>query len=108
MKRTFLLALVYCITIVSHAQFVTGNNNLNTFSITDASIYVETTDMALVQKSAGLLQQDIERVTGKKLPIIHKITGAGKTVIIIGSLEKSSLVQQLVQQKKNRHKLHQK
>lgn len=57
-------------------------------------------DEALVQKAAALLQQDIEMVSGTKPSIINNITLSTKTVIIIGSLKKSSLIQQLIQQKK--------
>ncbi|MEY2916310.1 MAG: hypothetical protein RIS73_24, partial [Bacteroidota bacterium] len=67
--------------------------------INDASIYVDVNDLALVKKSAKFLQQDIEAVTGKKFSIVNAIPSA-KNIIIIGSIENSSLIKQLVQQKK--------
>jgi hypothetical protein len=49
----------------ANAQFVADNKQANTFSLTDAAIYVDDNDLFLVKKSAELLQQDIEMVTGK-------------------------------------------
>jgi hypothetical protein len=64
-----------------------------------AVIAVDASDDALVLKAAALLQQDIEAVTGRKLSIVQNNTGAAP-VIIIGSLQHSALVQQLVKEKK--------
>lgn len=47
-----------------------------------------------------MLQQDIEMVTGKKLPLIHHVQSARGNLIIIGSAEKSTLIKQLIQRKK--------
>ena len=55
--------------------------------------------LRLVKRSAQFLQQDIEAVTGKKLSIVNTIT-AVKNIIVVGSIQNSSLVKQLVQQKK--------
>ena len=64
-----------------------------------AVIAVDASDDALVLKAAALLQQDISAVTGTKLSIVHNNTGAAPA-IIIGSLQHSALVQQLVKEKK--------
>lgn len=64
-----------------------------------AVIAVDPSDDALVLKAATLLQQDIEATTGKKLSIVHNNTGS-TPAIIIGSIQHSALIQQLVKGKK--------
>ena len=63
-------------------------------------IYTDENDDWLIQKSASLFQNDIEKVSGKKPEIIHTISPKTTNVIIIGSTEKSKLIQQLIQSKK--------
>ncbi|MEQ1796575.1 MAG: glycosyl hydrolase 115 family protein [Lacibacter sp.] len=101
MKKTILLAFLICISLLkTNAQFLSEKKEANSFSLSNAVIYVDSNDATLVSKSAQLFQQDIERITGKKIPVSYNKTVIGKTVIIIGSLEQSSLIQQLVQLKK--------
>ncbi|MEP7142332.1 MAG: glycosyl hydrolase 115 family protein [Ferruginibacter sp.] len=101
MLKMILLALVCCVGfLLSHAQFITEKKALNTFSLSDAAIYVDVNDDVLVQKAAELLQNDIESVSGKHLLITGKITAPSKTMIIIGSIEKSAFIQRLILQKK--------
>lgn len=69
------------------------------FDITTAAIYVDSNDDALVKKSAQLLQQDVELVTGKKILLINKFERPFKNLIVIGSINKSALVKELVQKK---------
>ncbi len=57
-------------------------------------------DHAVVQIAAGLLQKDIEASHRKKTSLSATISSSSKNIIIIGSLEKSSLIKQLIQQKK--------
>jgi hypothetical protein len=102
MKRLRLKILLFiiplCITVQAQ-QIIFDTKLANSFSINDASIYVDVNDLTLVKKSAQFLQQDIEAVTGKKLQLTNTIPSA-KNIIIIGSIENSSLIKQLVQQKK--------
>ena len=101
MKKTILLAIVICTGLLkSNAQFLSEKKEANTFSLSNAVIYVDSNDAALVKKSALLFQQDIENIMGKKIPISHSKAVTGKTVIIIGSVVQSSLIKQLVQQKR--------
>lgn len=69
-------------------------------NLANACIYVDENDEMLVQKTAALLQNDILHVTGKKPMIIHSIPSPQKLLIIIGSLQKSFWIKQLVQSKK--------
>jgi len=77
------------------AQLVAENKTPNSFALSDVVIYVDENDYALVKKSAQLLQQDIEAVTGKKVLVKNKISPSSKNVIIIGSTERSSWIKQL-------------
>jgi len=70
------------------------------FSIGDAVIYVDPSDYAVVQKSAELLQNDIEMVTGKKPGLVHKLPVQTGNIIIIGSIEKSSAISELIKNRK--------
>jgi hypothetical protein len=67
---------------------------------TSAIICIDRADFELIQRSAGWLQQDIEMVTGKKLFVANALPTSAKTIIIIGTVEKSSFIQQLVKTKK--------
>ena len=64
-----------------------------------AQIIVDKNDDWLVNKAAGLLQTDVEKVTGKKPAIADKVA-ASKNMVIIGSLENSSLIKKLISNKK--------
>ena len=100
MNKTILFAYILFAALTNaNAQFVADNKQANTFSLVDAAIYVDDNDLLLVKRSAELLQQDIEMVTGKKLQIINKIS-ANNTVIIIGTIERSSILKNLITAKK--------
>lgn len=64
-----------------------------------AIIYVDADAEAVVQKSAQLLQQDIEKVLGQKPELVNVLPKTAKTLIIIGSV-KSNVIRALVQRKK--------
>lgn len=60
------------------------------------AIYVDSTDHWLVNKAASLLQDDIERITGKRIPLLQSLPKQEiRQLIIIGSLDQGSLVQKL-------------
>ncbi len=65
-----------------------------------ASIFVDENDATLIHKTARLLQQDITSVTGKTPLLVNDLKNAGKRVIIIGSINGSSLINKLAQEKK--------
>jgi hypothetical protein len=99
MRKTVLLSLI-CVTgfIQSRAQLFSATKT--NFDLTTASIVVDTTDFPLVKKAAELLQQDIEAVTGKKIPIQHFISPSPKNNIIIGSIAASSIIKNIVAKNK--------
>ena len=85
-------------------NFVLEKNEAGSFPVVSAAaataIYTDEKDYWLVQKSALLLQQDIEAVSGKKPEIIHSIPPSTRNLIIIGSINQSGVIRQLVEQKK--------
>jgi hypothetical protein len=72
----------------------------SSFAVTSAAIYVDPGETELVKTAATLLQQDIEQVTGKKIPLISAVDQVGKNLIVIGTLQQSAFVKQLVAQGK--------
>ncbi|MBS1663299.1 MAG: glycosyl hydrolase 115 family protein [Bacteroidetes bacterium] len=63
-----------------------------------AAIYADSSDHWVVKKAASLLQDDIARITGRRIPIFdHLPKETIQQLIIIGSLDHSPLVQQLAQ-----------
>ncbi len=85
-------------------NFVAEKNGLGAFPVVTSSqttsIYVDENDDWLVHKAASLLQNDIEMVTGKKPEIISALPSTIKNVIIIGTIDRSSLMQKMVKGKK--------
>jgi hypothetical protein len=66
-----------------------------------APICTDTRDYMLVQKSAALLQQDIDSVTGRRPLLVHSLPPAtANTIIIIGTIERSTLIRDLVKRNK--------
>ena len=65
-----------------------------------APIYLCDKDFSGVLKVARHLQADIHKVTGRKPTVISDITGSESTLVIIGTLGKNPLVDQLASSKK--------
>lgn len=88
-----------------HAQsIIAEKKGANTFAIVGNTgaipILVDEQDHWLVQKAASFLQTDIESVTGKQPQIITKITPGVKNIILIGSIDQSPFITQLIKNKK--------
>lgn len=64
------------------------------FDLGRATIYVDKNDFPVVQKSAELLSRDIEKVTGRKVPVVNAPVRGNR--IVIGSAEKSEEVKSLI------------
>jgi hypothetical protein len=65
-----------------------------------ADIMVDEHDHTLVKKAASLLQQDLKTVTGKTPRMRRSLASHTSPVIIIGSVDSSSLIQQLIKDNK--------
>lgn len=95
-KKTILTLLVFFgLIVVSQAQILSESKTA--FDLSQATIYVDKNDFTVVKKSAELLSQDIEKVTGRKVPVVNSLlTG---NMIIIGSVEKSAEIKKLIKSK---------
>ncbi|MBO9203773.1 MULTISPECIES: glycosyl hydrolase 115 family protein [Niastella] len=105
MKKIPLILLAWLHTVCLFAQdAIITQNDPNAFPIVAGkkatSIYVNAHDHWLVQKAAALLQTDVEKVTGSKPDTSQVVPQSAKNIIVIGSLDQSLLINQLVQTKK--------
>jgi hypothetical protein len=105
MKKFLLLLSGVAVSTSMFAQsFVSNKKAAGAVVIADpaetASIYVSSDDYFLVQKVASFLQQDIEAVTGKKPEILNTLPKSAKNLIILGSIDKSPIITQLINSKK--------
>lgn len=98
MKVILNIVLILLVSASGWAQNILAEKS--PFAITEAVIYVDNGEPELVKTAATLLQQDIERVTDKKIPIVTSINQVRKNVIVIGTLSESALLKQLVSRKK--------
>jgi hypothetical protein len=101
MLRLFtLLACVLPTFLVRAQTIVLPHADAASFDISDAIVCVDNGDHALVKIAAGMLKKDIQSVTGSAPALSATIPAKAPTVIIIGSLDKSALIQTLVKNKK--------
>ncbi len=105
MQKPFLITFFTAFSITLFSQnIISEKNETGSFplvaSMQTASIYADDNDYWLVQKASEFLQQDIEKVTGQKPAITNSLSGLSKNVIIIGSIDQSSLIKKLVAEKK--------
>jgi hypothetical protein len=101
----FLLTLITLLNLSVFSQITIIDHSLaNSTPISTKAqltyIYTDSSDDWLIQKSAQFLQQDIELVTSKKAIIIHDLSIAKNNLIIIGSIQKSITIRNLVASKK--------
>lgn len=97
-KKQLLAVMICLLTTALRAQtypsFITTSRGANGIAFTQAAIITDENDDWLVHKAAELLQSDIEKVTGSK-PSLGNTPAAAKTLIVIGTLGHSSLIEQL-------------
>ena len=99
MKRTLLgIFFTFCLSATGWTQTIVTDKS--PFAVSEAVIYVDTSEPELLKTSAALLQKDIEQVTGKTLPIVSNLSQVRKNVIAIGTMQQSAFLKQLVAQKK--------
>lgn len=102
-----LLLLVFMLPQLMYAQFEVSNQSQSEtdyFSIVSvksvANISFDTLDYTLIKKSSELLAKDIEMVSGKKPSVTLANNSLNNNLIIIGSLGKNQLIDQLIASKK--------
>jgi Glycosyl hydrolase family 115/Gylcosyl hydrolase family 115 C-terminal domain len=104
MTRNYFLfgVLVILFSKTTAQNFITENKETGSFSVVSnntATIFTDENDDWLIQKTATLFQNDIEKITGKKPAILHTLASSGKNIIIIGSIH-SSFIHQLIKENK--------
>ena len=99
MKRLLLFVTTFLLWINGFSQSgTTIRNRTSDFPIVSSeatTIYTDAGDNWLVQKSAALLSQDIENITGKRPGISHNLPAASKNIIVIGTISQSAFIKQL-------------
>lgn len=99
MKSRIIICILSVVMALSgHTQLIAPGKTDFTFQ--HAVILTDTADFALIQRSAELLQQDIEKATGFRPLIIHDIDKPYANIIVIGTITRSALLKELVAKKK--------
>ncbi|HEX5652198.1 MAG TPA: hypothetical protein VFX58_03935, partial [Chitinophagaceae bacterium] len=97
--HTYLILIFSIFFLKTEGQIVTETNQPGAFSINEAAIYVDPNDHNAVLIAASLLQKDIEAVTGKRAAMVNTMPASGN-IIVIGSADRSSAIQESSMQKK--------
>lgn len=106
--HTLFVVLFFTLKLTAQGRFqqnpLLETKEPNAFTVADVNgataIYVDANDLNTVKKAASWLQHDIELVSGKKPNILNSINTPPQYLVIIGTLENSSLIKQLVADKK--------
>jgi hypothetical protein len=102
-KRALVAGLLFFIAPLSFAlgetswlSSASGSNFILADKKSSAQLIVDKSDFAGVQRAAKNLQTDIEKVSGKKPVLAQDISGKIDNAVIIGTLGKSQLIQDLI------------
>jgi len=89
---------------IGQERYVDTHNTPGNFVIVDtnrtAALYVDPNDYPGVLRAARDLQADIERVTGRRPELEQQVAQFGSNVILLGTLGKSALLEQLIREHK--------
>jgi hypothetical protein len=102
----FLLAFIGCsqqVLALGEPDYIETNAAPGSFPLVSsavAGIVVNTNDWPGVLRAANDLRTDVNRVTGRSPAMADALKSAGKNVVIIGTIGKSALIDQLVREKK--------
>jgi len=87
------------VTAIGQQRYVNTTQSEGSFALAQkgetAALYVDSNDWPGVIRAAGDLQADVNRVTGLTPKIAQKETDLGKNAVIIGTIGKSKLIDQL-------------
>ena len=107
MKKKILELFTFSMLLINYSNaqsFIAGKTKKGDFPLATAthiaSIYVDNNDDWLVHNAASLLQDDIEMVTGHKPEIISSLPSSSKNIVIIGTINGSETIHQLIKEKK--------
>lgn len=100
-KSLLLLMLVWGAIIPCYAQISVckGGKDKNSFPVITPSqasvVCYDSADAEVVKKAAGLLADDVERVTGKRIEVRASLPVRPEAVILVGTLGKNTLIDRL-------------
>ncbi|MFZ1789973.1 MAG: glycosyl hydrolase 115 family protein [Saprospiraceae bacterium] len=105
LRQLVLLFLISPLFLSSQVTILTQNSDKKLFfTLVDgsdvATILYDAKDDILVEKSANFLASDIEKVTNKKPAIMLSAKNVKGPVIILGTIGKSALINQMIKSKK--------
>lgn len=96
MKKSFCIVFLCLLSAAATAQDIFSKApNANSFALTNPVIYADKSEDALVHLSAELLQKDIKAVTGLSAQIVSSVPEKAGTLIILGTVAKSSVLESL-------------
>ncbi len=85
---------------IGQTRYVNHVSSKGSFSLAQkgdvAAIYVDSLDYPGVVRAVNDLQADIARVTGRTAKVTHEETSLGKHTVVIGTIGKSKIIDQLV------------
>lgn len=101
----FLFVLgINCTSLIAQESYIATSTGSGYFPLVSqsgpASIFIDENDFKGVHRVAEDLQKDIERVTGKLPELRNSAEVTSGTSVIVGTLGRSSLIDQLVQNNK--------
>jgi hypothetical protein len=89
---------------IGQDRYVDLAHHAGDFSIVErkavATLYVDSADFPGVIRAVSDLQADIERVTNRTAAIAHDLNSGGSNAIIVGTMGKSKIIDQLVRERK--------
>lgn len=105
MKRIvfFLIGVILSVAVTGQAIF-TSTAGSNSFPLNNVVIYVDQSEESLIHVTAELLQKDIKAVTGITADISNTIPEKAGTLIVLGTIGKSALLQLLETKKQVNNK----
>lgn len=103
-KKQLILPIIYSLLniIIVSAQINVGNrqHSGNEFPLFSngipADVYIDNADYEAVKTVAGLFAEDMERVTGKKCPVITSAKPGSGAAIVIGTLGRNKFIDKMV------------
>jgi hypothetical protein len=101
MKKLLLIAFCFSTVKLTSQTIVIDKYMAGAFPIADTktSILYDNKDDSLIQIAATLFGNDIEMVTGKK-PSISSSLSSAKNIIVVGTIQQSAFIRQLIKEKK--------
>ncbi|HYE55053.1 MAG TPA: glycosyl hydrolase 115 family protein [Chitinophagaceae bacterium] len=104
MKHQLLSAIAVLLCLACTAQSVTFKKQPGAFELVSsggaAMVYADVKDVMLVRKAAALFCQDVQSVTGKDPFLTGTLPTTQKNIVIIGTIDHSPAIRQLIEQKK--------